>query len=266
MGNYIEVRTVAAFVEAIATLGPGIYRGQVENSPLLPSIGRQNMQVARKRNPLLEKNLLEQFRFNAAGFLPALGDTTTAGWWRCMVLAQHHGLPTRLLDWTRSPLAALFFATERPPESDESVVYVLLPSPEVHTADWFERRWPCPPWDYGEEALLFLQPEVTHPRISAQGSLFSVHPGSPVDRLGSEVYERDLRRIVVPKDASTRIATGLYRLGITKALLFPGPDGVAATLRWAAAGEVDHLSDQVLESGSATRLNGPADAGPNEDG
>jgi hypothetical protein len=240
-----EVRSVAEFVGAVANLGPGIYRGQNGDKPLLPGIARPFMERARSRNPHLEKNLLERFRLQAAGFLPTLEDTSIAGWWRCMVFAQHHGLPTRLLDWTLNPLAALFFATEKPDSNAQAIVYVL-PRPEVFTADGFHRRFDCPPWAYNEEGMMFLQPELIHPRISAQGSLFSVHPGFPVDRLGSEVYDNGLHRIAVPPDAVAAVATGLYRLGITKSGLFPGPDAIAETLVWECRGEVDRLADDVI--------------------
>jgi hypothetical protein len=246
MAENIVVHTLPEFISATSILGPGIYRGQGGDWPLLPSVARSFMQRARQRNPLVEKNLLERFRLNAAGFLPALEDTSTHGWWRCLVLAQHHGLPTRLLDWTSSPLAALFFATEDLRADRPSRTVFALPVPEVFTSDGFVRRFDCRPWEYANESVLFLQPDLTHPRIAAQGSLFSVHPGVPVDRLGPEVYESSLRRIVIPGSSVAAVATGLFRLGVTKAQLFPGPDSVAATVLWAVQGGVDRLADEVL--------------------
>lgn len=254
MAEDIVVRSVPEFVSATSNLGPGIYRGQGGDWPLLPSISRLFMERARIRNPLLEKNLLERFRLNAAGFLAALEDTSTHGWWRCLILAQHHGLPTRLLDWSANPLAALFFATEDLRSESGPRVVFTLPIPEVFTSDGFVRRFDCRPWEYSNESVLFLQPDLTHPRIAAQGSLFSVHPGVPVDRLGASVYEPNLRRIVIPADAVAPVATGLFRLGVTRAQLFPGPDSVAATVVWAVQGEVDRLADDVIAMRSNHRV------------
>ncbi len=238
--------TLPEFVQAITDLGPGIYRGQADDRPLLPGIIRPYMKGARSRYLQLERLLLERFRLNAAPYLDGLNDTSLAGWWRCLAIAQHHRLPTRLLDWTASPLAALYFATA--PETSDGghrVVY-RLPTPEALTAEEFARRFPSPPWEYENETILFLQPELTHPRVFAQGSLFSVHPGNPVDRRGSEFYEPQVNVITIPVEAVPGIRTSLYRFGITEARLFPGPDAVSDTIVWEARGEVIDVPRQVF--------------------
>jgi hypothetical protein len=232
------VKTLPEFVQAVTNLGPGIYRGQASDRALLPGIIRPYMKGALSRYPQLERLLLERFRLNAAPYLDGLNDTSPAGWWRCLAVAQHHGLPTRLLDWTGGPLAALYFATaSETSDGSERVVY-RLPTPEALTAEEFARRFPLPPWEYENDTILFLQPELTHPRVFAQGSIFSVHPGRPVDRRGSEFYEEQVNRILIPADATLAILTSLYRFGVTQARLFPGPDAVAETAVWEARGEV----------------------------
>jgi hypothetical protein len=54
--------------------------------------------------------------------------------WEIFALMQHHGLPTRLLDWSKSPLSALFFALTKEPNRDGNRVVWILPPDELNKA------------------------------------------------------------------------------------------------------------------------------------
>ena len=108
-----------------------LYRGMAHKSwPLQPGIFRHITQqyegwapdTSRYLTFSNEKRILRHFRQEAAAFAPQ-GQHESELWW--MELAQHYGVPTRLLDWSENPLVALYFASENNSRKEEAVVWML---------------------------------------------------------------------------------------------------------------------------------------------
>jgi FRG domain len=99
---------------------------------LIPSIGRKNVRSNYKRS--LEITIFEKFRHMAVPFVHN-SPRDTMGW---LAVARHHGLPTRLLDWSLSPLVAMFFAVSEKvakPLSDDFAIY-------AYDSDFYKRTPP----------------------------------------------------------------------------------------------------------------------------
>lgn len=198
--------------------------------------------------PALERHLLRNFRKYAHR---RVVERETL--WHWMSVAQHHGLPTRLMDWTYSPLIALHFATaniekfnldgviwvvnyrqlhlqlptrlRRPLEEEGANVFTvdLLSSliPKLHEMEGLHPD-PC---------VLFFEPPSIDDRIVNQHAFFSV-ASDPTLALDTWLEQRgDLGfRILIPATLKWEIRDKLDQANITERVLFPGLDGLSQWL------------------------------------
>jgi FRG domain len=105
-----------------------IFRGQGDKSPIIPKIGRN----AYAYQPAYEKDLHNAFVRAARSFVP----TPLASDWEWLALAQHQGAPTRLADWSTSPLVAAWFAVTSYPEDKDAAIFALeLTREDLETLD-----------------------------------------------------------------------------------------------------------------------------------
>lgn len=194
-----------------------IYRGVMDiNYELVPRVGRyaKFKDVSIEDMEKEERTMLRLFRERAWSTLPDVKSTN----WEFLALAQHHGLPTRLLDWSRNPLVAAFFAVEEKHKGD-SLIYAFHQSKFIKidgNPDPFKRR----------SVGMFIPNHIT-PRITAQAGVFTVHP-DPRKPLAS----REIHRWVIPKARREDLKLVLYKYGVHRASLFPDLDGLSKHIGW----------------------------------
>lgn len=220
MQNHKRVRIISDFAElhnAVESFGRQvvIFRGQRSvDWPLKPKIGRYERFKSNDR-AAEERNILKLFQERA---LPHL-KFTPANDWEWLAIAQHHGLPTRLLDWSRNPLVATYFAVEERHDGD-SAVHAFR---EKTAVDFIEYTNP-----FDRTEVERFVPRHVSPRIIAQTGLFTAHPDVEVD------LREDKRVVTLILPAATRkkMKHILYRYGIHRASLFPDLEGVAKQIEW----------------------------------
>ena len=196
-----------------------------------------------------ERHLLTSFRKYALRSA-VHGDSV----WNWLSLGKHHGLPTRLLDWTYSPYVAMHFATENFKHFDQDGAIwcvdfhqtnAMLPKRVREILDQYDANifttemlnevaHTLKEFDAlsKKDFVLFFEPPSLDERIVNQFALFSL-PSSATMPLEELLKQREAtyRRIIIPAALKWEVRDKLDQANITERVLFPGLDGLSLWLK-----------------------------------
>ena len=241
-----NISSVGTMLRALKTQAnskqPVWFRGQAQQGwKLVPSLARKKSYLK------AEGALIKRFMQNAAAHVA----NSPRDEWEWMFLMQHHRVPTRLLDWSESPLVALYFAVEKAGNSVDGAVWCLDPlalNNAAHLRFEFEAEIPA----FGCDPVLdsYLPSRVannpselfpvaivgprTTPRMSAQLGVFTINHRlhTPIEAIGDR---KQVWRWIIPAEAKPKIMQELTHLAFSDLTLFPELDKVA------------NLSKEILE-------------------
>ena len=215
------------------------YRGEDDSSlPLIPSIQRTQKRID------VERFITNDFYIKARQIMNKPPEKKNyAGW---VAIMQHYGLPTRLLDWSKSPLIASFFATETHKQTGDkdACVWVLSPMSLNESQGFGYCIYPndaettqemlLPAFKHNhhnhelDDRILAVSSTDNNLRMYSQQANFTVH--NSLRRLEDICDEDTLYRIIIPKDRKKYFIDSLRVFGITEGSIYPDLDHISRDL------------------------------------
>jgi hypothetical protein len=208
-----------------------LFRGQNVDEPLLPRIVRiaQKKGISRIDLEQIERRMLERFRKESMPFVRGLAATTS--WWEWLSVAQHQGLPTRLLDWTANALAGVWFAVSSDPKAGDNGVLWVLDVPQE-----YERSPTVDVDPFTFKQTFVFQPFHLDQRIVSQAGWFTAHKFSdksnqflPLTKIGQ--FKRRIRKFNIAAERFAFLRKELRLMGVTQAAMFPDLSGLCADIQ-----------------------------------
>ncbi|MFZ6009046.1 MAG: FRG domain-containing protein [Bacteroidota bacterium] len=202
-----------------------LYRGQTLDKTLLPKIARYDLPDVEET----EREMIEDFQRRSIHLI----DYQPGNSWDWLALAQHHGMATRLLDWTENPLIALWFSMS-PKLEDMNVDYSVVWGFNAPKEDIVISTDDKDPFKGGVTKI--FKPNHITKRISAQFGWFTIHKSDskkhfvPFEK--NEQYSRKLFKIKIDSRCFAECKRRLHSFGINSASMYPDVDGLAKHVEW----------------------------------
>lgn len=210
--NLITIKTFSDLDLAVDSISKTALCRGVSNHeyPLLPSLFRHvDAELADTR----EYNLMWVFKTHAKAHLDKLPENEIE--W--MAIAQHHGLPTRLLDWSLSPLVACFFAVQSL-SSDDAAIYIYDIGKFKKEEDINVSKL--------KDIVAFFPSHGTR-RVSAQSGMFTIHPSKNM-----KLESKYIKKLVIPASKKKYFMEKLVKYGIHHGTIFPDLGGLSNYIRY----------------------------------
>lgn len=176
---------------------------------LIPSIGRLFKEGEEQELLRFERKIFDDFKHKS----PMFTETHPRNDLEFLFLAQHYGLPTRLLDWTYNPIVALYFACCSNPDKN-GVVFRCFPNImkefDLDTDDIFS--YP---------GIALLAPNITNVRYKNQNGLFFYY-----SKPWEENYQSVTHKYIIPASSKNQIMNMLNKMGFTRSFIMPSLDNL----------------------------------------
>jgi FRG domain len=252
MPKEYQIKTFDNIIEIGTTLGMNWFRGHSKLfNNLDPGIFRPlyDSPMHEMFRPFPEIRLMSNFKRFAPSLISNLPEENDYLHW--LLWIQHHGMPTRLLDWSENILIATFFAVVEHPKEDGEL-WTIYPDELNGKSEFFGLALPNhrkvrylsgQPYHSDPEKLrdelelkeiplnpIALMPNNIFPRMTAQMSVFTIHPDPK--KSGQKIEEilltdNEITRYVIPKGLKSEFEKKLSYLGINYRTLFPDLEGMA---------------------------------------
>ena len=223
----VKIKTLSEYMEFVEDLDKNfcLSRGQTKEYSLLPSGLRLDENKKRKYSKKLLCYYLDEFKINSYNYIEKPGDIINDIEW--MIYAQHYGLPTYLLDFSRAHIISLMFSVEDAFRlvNDENIsnseVYFLNPY-ELNRkfAKYSDVITTFDKIPLSVDGPIAIQARKMNHRINAQNGLFvKFEDGDePLETISDDGI---LKKIIIEPDNKRKILTSIFNMGIGFSHLYP---------------------------------------------